>query len=78
MASFSVRVVNNEQKPVSGVRVVLKFTSIFRGITAEDYTDSDGYAYFDGYEEGEVNVLISGSNYDTYYYRDGDSITITI
>ena len=78
MASFTVRIVDDEQNPVSGARVVLGFTSILRGITTEDYTDSGGYAYFDGYDEGEAEVFIRGSSYGIYYYRDGDSITITL
>ncbi|PIR89823.1 hypothetical protein COU04_01470 [bacterium (Candidatus Gribaldobacteria) CG10_big_fil_rev_8_21_14_0_10_33_41] len=78
MASFSVRVVNDEQEGISGSRVVLEFTSILRGVTGEEYTDSDGYAYFDDYDEGEVEVFIDGSSYGTYEYRDGESITITL
>jgi len=78
MASFSVRVLDEEQEPISGARVVLGFKSITRGMTAEEYTDSDGYAYFDEYDEGEVEVFVRGASYGTYYYRDGDSITITV
>lgn len=77
MASFSVRVVDDDQKPISGARVVLGFTSVLRGMTTEDYTDSDGYAYFDGYDEGDMEVFVRGSSYGTYYYGNGDSITIT-
>lgn len=78
MASFSVRVVDDEQEAIGGAHVVLGFTGPLRGMTAEDYTNSDGYAYFDGYEESEVEVFIGGSSHGTYYYRDGDSITITL
>jgi len=78
MASFNVQALNEEQEPVSGTRVVLEFTSILRGMTAEEYTDSDGYANFDGYEEGEVKVYVNGSSHGTYYYRDGNNITRTI
>jgi hypothetical protein len=78
MASFSVRVVNGEQKPVSGVRVVLIFTDPLRGATREEYTDSNGFAYFDNYDEGEVEVFIRGASYGKYYYEDGESITITL
>lgn len=77
MASFTVQVVNDEQSGVGSARVVLSFTSPIRGMTAEEYTDPSGHAYFDGYEEGEVQVLIDGSSYGDYSYRDGDSITIT-
>jgi hypothetical protein len=77
MASFSVRVVDDDQEGLKGVRVALSFTSILRGMTAEEYTDSDGYAEFDGYDEGDVEVFIGGSSYGTYKYEDGGSITIT-
>lgn len=78
MSSFSVRVVDDEQRPISGARVVLIFTDFFRGKTGEKYTDSDGYAYFDNYDEGEVEVFIRGASYGKYYYKDGETITITI
>ena len=78
MASFSVRVVDDEQEPISGARVVLAFKSILRGMTTEEYTDSDGYAYFTDYDEGDVEVFVRGASYGTYDYRDGDSITITV
>ena len=77
MASFEVRVVNDKQKGVSGVRVRLEFTSPTRGMSAEEYTDSDGSANFDDYEEGEIRVYIDSSNYGTYDYRDGECITVT-
>jgi hypothetical protein len=77
IASFEVRVVNDDQKGIRGVRVRLEFTSLTRGLSAAETTDSDGSAYFDGYEEGSIRVYIDGSNCGEYYYRDGDSITIT-
>lgn len=77
MASFTVQVVDDEQSGVGSARVALSFTSPIRGMTAEEYTDSDGYAYFDGYEEGEVQVFVDGASCGDYSYRDGDIITIT-
>ncbi len=74
---FDVRVVNAKGRGIQGVRVVLEFTSRLRGMTAAEYTDSDGYAEFDRYDEGEVKVYIDKSSYGTYRYEDGGSITIT-
>ena len=75
--AFDVHAVNDEGDGVQGVRVVLGFTSILRGMTAEEYTDSDGHAEFDGYDEGEIEVFVGGSSYGTYRYEDGGGITIT-
>ncbi|NIM19743.1 MAG: hypothetical protein GTO51_05770 [Candidatus Latescibacteria bacterium] len=77
MASFDVHVIYDDQEGISDVRVVLSFTSVLRGMTAEEYTDSSGHAWFDGYEEGEIEVFIDGASYGTYHYSDGGSITIT-
>jgi hypothetical protein len=77
MASFEVRVVNDDQKGLSGVRVRLGFKGLIRGMSSEEYTDSDGAAYFSGYEEGDITVYIDGRDYGSYYYGDGGSITIT-
>ena len=77
MASFEVRVVDDDQEGLKGVRVKLEFLSLTRGMSAAEYTDSDGSAYFDGYDEGDIEVYIDGSSYGKYYYEDGGSITIT-
>lgn len=77
MASFEVRVVNDDQKGLKGVRVRLSFKGLTRGMSSEEYTDSDGSAYFDGYEKGDITVYIDGRDYGSYYYVDGGSITVT-
>jgi len=77
MASFSVRVVDDKHKPIQRAHIVLSFTGTPRGMIVEGYTDSDGYADFVGYEEGEAEVFVSGSSYGTHYYNDGEAITIT-
>jgi hypothetical protein len=77
MASFTVRVVNDDQEGVSGVRVRLEFTSVLRGMSTEEHTDGDGYANFDGYDEGEIQVYLDGSSYGNYQYSDGEEITVT-
>ena len=76
MASFEVRVVDDEQEGLKGVRVALEFVSLTRGMATE-YTDSDGSAYFDGYDKGDIEVYLDGSSYGKYYYEDGGCITIT-
>ena len=78
MASFEVQVVNDDQDGVGHARVALEFRGITRGMSTAEYTDSSGSAYFDGYEEGEVEVYIDGKSYGRYDYSDGDCITITI
>jgi hypothetical protein len=57
MAFFSLRVVDDEQEAISGAHVILRFTSFLRGMAAEDYTNADGFAHFDGCEEREVEVI---------------------
>ena len=74
---FSVRVVDDDQKGVSGIRVTLEFTDVLRGMSSEVYTDDDGYAEFDGYDDGEGVVYVDGSSAGTYQYEDGGSVTIT-
>jgi len=78
MASFTVKVVNDNQEGISGVRVRLAFTDIDRAMSNPEYTtDDDGRADFDGYDDGEIEVFIDGSSYGTYQYVDEDEITIT-
>lgn len=74
---FSIRVVNDDQEGVSGIRVTLEFTDLVRGVSNEVYTDNDGYAEFNGYDDGEVIVYVDGSNVGRYQYEDGGSITVT-
>ena len=78
MGSFEVHVVNDDQDSVEGVRVVLEFTSLLRGKSAEEDTDSDGTATFVDYDDGEIRVYLDGSDYGVFHYRDGESITITL
>jgi len=75
--SFTVRVVNDDQEGMKGVRVKLEFTDLTRGLSTAEYTDSDGCADFSGYDDGEVEVYLDGSASGTYTYRDGDEVTIT-
>lgn len=61
---------------MSHVRVVLSFTDPLRGQTDTEHTDGDGYAEFDGYDDGEVKVFLDGSDRGTCDYANGNSITI--
>jgi hypothetical protein len=76
--SFCVRIVNDDQEPVKGARVGLGFTSVLRGMASGEYTDSDGCAYFDGYDDGECEVFVNGRSEGRHYYRDGDSVTVSV
>lgn len=75
---FTVRVIDDDQDPVEGARVMISFTSMLRGHSTTEYTDSEGRAEFSDYEDGEINVFVNGDNVGTHYYKDDDEITITI
>jgi hypothetical protein len=75
--AFVVRVVDDEDEALEGVRVVLSFTETTRGQTDPLRTDSEGCAEFDGYEDGEVKVFLDGEDCATCDYVDGDEITVT-
>ena len=45
-------------------------------MTTDEHTGADGYAEFDGCDNGEVEVFVGGRNYGKYRYRDGEEITI--
>ncbi len=77
MASFEIRVINDRQDGLSGVRVKIAFKSLTRGISLEENTDSVGSAYFNGYDDGMIDVYVDGKDCGSFYYKDGDSITIT-
>ena len=76
MASFEVRVVNENQGPIKGVAVRLEFKGLLLGITSEDYTDAEGVALFYGHKEGKVNIFVNDDSYGEYQFRDGDQVTI--
>jgi len=77
MASFEVRVVNENQEGLSGIRIKLKFEDFTRGMSTEEYTNSEGSAFFDNYDEGDITVYIDGDDRGSYYYEKGGCITIT-
>jgi hypothetical protein len=76
MASFSVRVLNDMNAPVIGIRVILEFPLQPFMIKAEEYTDKNGYAIFYGYDNDEIEIMVNGNNFGRYYYCDGEGITL--
>ena len=78
MTSFSVRVINVNQKPIEGIRVMLEFATLIRAKRRNEFTNSEGYAYFNGYEDGEVLIFIMGTIYGKYHYLNGESITVIL
>ena len=76
MADLEVRVLNEDEEPLEGIRVGIEFLEGIRGMTHE-HTDREGVAYFKGYDEGPIRVYLDGKNYGEYHYRDGESIDIT-
>jgi hypothetical protein len=77
MASFEVKVVNADKKPVHGAQVKLEFTDKRQGMSSQEYTDSDGVALFYGHDQGDIRIYINGDNYGKYRYEDGEQVTIT-
>jgi len=78
MASFKVRVVNEDDKAIENARVRLEFTGLTRGMSGEQHTDADGIAHFDGYEEGPINIYLNGSNYGGSYYENGEQVSVWV
>ncbi len=77
MADLSVRVLDDDEEPLEGVSVRIEFTEFHRGMSGTEDTDSDGYAYFRGYEEGPIKLYIDHKDYGEHSYSDGESINIT-
>lgn len=73
---FSVRVVRGDDETVPHVGVMVSFTGFGRGYL-EATTDSDGVAYFNA-EPGEGKVFVDGDYIETYYFDDGDQVTVNI
>jgi len=78
MATFRVKVSYSNGQPVKGSRVVLAFYGISRGNSSTEYTGSDGYATFSGYDPGRADVIVDGSTKTTRYLNNGDVVTVTI
>ena len=75
--AFEVRVVNQDDEGLEGLRVCLEFTDLTRGMTDDEYTDLQGSAYFDGYDEGPVRIYVDGRDSGEYYYENGGCVTLT-
>ncbi|RMG42601.1 MAG: hypothetical protein D6732_00760 [Methanobacteriota archaeon] len=78
MATFYVKVSYSSGQPVKGSRVVLAFYGLSRANTSTEYTNSEGYAIFSGYDPGRADIIVDGSTRTTRYLNDGDTVSITI
>jgi hypothetical protein len=75
--AFTVRVVGDDGRGVSGRRIVLGFVDVARGQTAPQYTNADGRAQFMGYQPGDVKVFVDGNERGTHAYREGSTVIVT-
>ena len=75
IASFAVRVVNDDGDGIKGARVRLEFAGL-RGMSASEYTDDGDRAEFNGYGEGEIEIYVDGKGYGSCSYRDREEVTI--
>ena len=73
---FRICVADRCRNGISGVRVMVEFLCSARGVTDEAYTDSDGWAAFDGYDDSEIEVYIDGASHGVHRYEEGSSVTI--
>lgn len=79
MASFKVKTVYESGEPAKGCRVVFAFYGLSRGNTKEKYTDSNGFAYFSNYDEGEADIIVDGTTrIRRASVNDGDTFTVTV
>ncbi len=81
MGSLTVHVLRNNEEPVTGKRVFVKFIKSFAGIgdtTSEDYTDSDGIVEFDDIPTGEVEVIVDGVSQVNVSVGQNDHEDVTV
>ena len=76
MSSFSVRVVNSDDKPRKGVRVGANF-GVLRG-SASGYTDSDGWAILRMRDNASAEIYVDGESQGTHYVTDGETFSFTV
>ena len=77
MASFSVRVLNRNGDGWGNLRVCLGFSSLFRGMSRDEVTDSSGRATFSGYDQGRATVLVDGKVRGEHESRVDGYVTAT-
>jgi hypothetical protein len=75
--AFTVRVIGEDGRGISGCRIVLGFTDVTRGQTSPQYTDGDGRAMFMGFQPGEVKVFVNGNERGTHRYADGSTVIVS-
>ena len=76
MADLEVRVLNNKDRGIEGIAIRLGFNDIDRGMSDTEYTDSDGSAYFNGFEDGEFTLYVDHKSEGDYYYGRDSYIEI--
>jgi hypothetical protein len=75
--SFSVRVVNVDGEPVSGIKVYANFGIMHGGIT--ERTDDDGWASFEASGDYcSVELFVDGDNEGDHSLEDGETYSFTL
>lgn len=76
--SFDVKAVDDEQGGVSGVEVILEYTTLLPSQSERRITGSDGLAAFSDCREGEVELFFDGDSYGLVYLKRGYSVILTM
>ena len=83
--SFTVLVLDSDDKPVEGVKVEAIFSEdnplvdLYKGKTKIAYTDEDGSATFDcHWSHDNVTFLCRDDSFGPYALSDGDSFTLNV
>jgi hypothetical protein len=81
---FDVHVIDNEERPQSGLSVEVDLPESFPlsplGGKITGYTDEDGHASFETANEafGEVTIYVSGENKGRFDLEEGAGLTIIV
>ena len=75
--NFSVRVVDSDGEPRSGVEVYADFGILSGGLS--EYTDNDGWAEFEtGGDYVSVKIYVDGESQGDHGLEDGDTFSFTV
>jgi hypothetical protein len=75
--AFTVMAVDQNGRGIEGLRVMLRFVEPTRGDAPAEDTNEDGCAEFDGFDQGEVQVFVDGTDCGVHDYEDGELVKIT-
>jgi len=75
--AFVVTIVDQNDKGIEGLRVMLRFVEPTRGDAPTMDTDENGSAEFEGFDQGEVQVFVDGAECGVFDYEDGETVKIT-